>query len=59
MNAYESLEAHFEKIADLGHIAAIMNWDESAMMPTGVVTICSATLRELVWYARKRTARSP
>lgn len=35
MNAYESLEAHFEKIADLGHIAAIMNWDESAMMPTG------------------------
>ena len=35
MNAYESLEAHFEKIADLKHIAAIMNWDESAMMPTG------------------------
>ena len=30
----------------------------AAMIPTGVVTMCSATLRELVWYARKRTARS-
>ena len=35
MNAYESLEVHFKKIADLEHIAAMMNWDESAMMPSG------------------------
>ena len=35
MNAYEKLEAHCRKISDLGHISAIVNWDESAMMPVG------------------------
>ena len=30
----------------------------AATMPTGVVIMCRATFRELVWYARKRTARS-
>jgi carboxypeptidase Taq len=35
MNAYEKLEAHCRKISDLGHISAIVNWDESAMMPAG------------------------
>ena len=35
MNAYEQLEAHYQKINDLRHIAAITGWDESAMMPAG------------------------
>ncbi len=35
MNAYDKLEAHFTKISDLGHVSAIVNWDESAMMPVG------------------------
>ena len=35
MNAYEALEAHYQKINDLRHIGAITGWDESAMMPAG------------------------
>ena len=35
MNAYEALDAHYQKINDLGHIGAITGWDESAMMPAG------------------------
>jgi len=35
MNAYEQLEAHYQKINDLRHIGAITGWDESAMMPAG------------------------
>ena len=35
MNAYEALDAHYQKINDLRHIGAITGWDESAMMPAG------------------------
>jgi len=32
---YLRLEAHFQKINDLQHIAAITGWDEASMMPAG------------------------
>ncbi len=35
MTSYSVLHAHFQKIYDLKHLAAIASWDEAAMMPTG------------------------
>lgn len=35
MTAYEQLQSHFEKIADLHHVQAIASWDEASMMPAG------------------------
>lgn len=35
MNAYQQLEAIFEKRAYLEHLGAIVGWDEATMMPTG------------------------
>ena len=32
---YQALENHFEEIHHLGHAAAIIGWDEAAMMPVG------------------------
>ena len=32
---YQKLEAHFAELNDLSHAAAIIGWDEAAMMPTG------------------------
>lgn len=33
--SYSLLEAHFQKIARLNHLAAICGWDRAAMMPAG------------------------
>jgi carboxypeptidase Taq len=35
MNAYQQLEQHFKKYYDFENLAAIVSWDEAAMMPTG------------------------
>ncbi|VEH35832.1 thermostable carboxypeptidase 1 [Legionella sainthelensi] len=35
MNAYQQLEQHLKKYYDFENLAAIVSWDEAAMMPTG------------------------
>ena len=35
MSAYSELHQHFARIGDLSHAAAIVSWDEAAMMPKG------------------------
>lgn len=35
MSAYDDLHQHFARIGDLSHAAAIISWDEAAMMPKG------------------------
>ncbi len=33
--SYQTLERHYAELNDLGHAAAIIGWDEAAMMPVG------------------------
>jgi carboxypeptidase Taq len=55
MSAYQKLEAHFKKIGNLGHLRAITNWDEAAMMPIGggkaraeAMTTLSVLMHEMI-----------
>jgi carboxypeptidase Taq len=53
MSAYEKLEAHFKQIADFGHAAGILNWDNAAMMPAGSADVRASAMATLSVHMHK------
>ena len=47
MKAYQELEQCFEQLSHLSHLAAMANWDEAVMMPSGGGQIRSQAMATL------------
>ncbi len=61
MNAYQQLEQHLKKYYDFENLAAIVSWDEAAMMPTGGCQARAEALATLStvqhgWLTNKKVA---
>jgi len=58
MTAYETLEKHFEEINNLEHAAAILSWDEAAMMPPASGDARAAALATLAGVMHQKLIKA-